>query len=105
MPGILRLGRRRAEGRRWGAPRAARPPGTAPSKPPQATAKPQPSPEVLKAAKLFEEAVSHQRAGRIDEAISEYRSLLKFAPGAYPAWTNLGLLYRARKNNVEAEKC
>ena len=39
--------------------------------------KQQPSPEVLRAARLFEEAVAHQRAGKIDEAISEYRSLVE----------------------------
>lgn len=76
-----------------------------PSKPPasQVAKRAGPSQEAVKAAKLFEQAVAHQRAGKVEEAVAEYRALLKIAPGAYPAYINLGLIYQARHDDKSAE--
>ena len=62
-----------------------------------------PPPEAIKAAALFEKAAKLQRAGRSQEAIAVYIELVKLAPGAYPAFMNLGILYQAQGNLTLAE--
>jgi tetratricopeptide (TPR) repeat protein len=60
-------------------------------------------PDAAKAAKLFEQALADQRAGRIERAIAAYKQILTFAPNAYPVCVNLGLIYQARGDLNSAE--
>ena len=65
---------------------------------------PVPSPQAIRAAKLFERAVALQQKGRTEEAITVYRELIRLAPKAYPAYMNLGLLYQNSRRLKEAEE-
>src|SRR2546423_1618948 len=62
-----------------------------------------PSREAIKAANLFEQAVKLQHAGKDDGAIRMYRQLIQIAPGAYPAYVNIGLILQRKKDLSGAE--
>jgi protein O-GlcNAc transferase len=55
------------------------------------------------AARLFDEAVEHHKAGRIKEAEKLYRRICKLQPDHAESWSNLGLLLVTRGAFSEAE--
>src|SRR5437868_1312105 len=64
-------------------------------------------PAAVKAANMFDRAVKLQQSGKMKEALAVYNELVGFAPGAYPAWMNMGIIYQTTgdfENAVKAYK-
>ncbi len=53
---------------------------------------------------LFAEAVRHEEAGRLEEAISAYEAVLGLLPGHPPSAINLGTIFYGRRDYGRAEQ-
>lgn len=63
-----------------------------------------PAATAVKAKRLFDEAVAHQKAGRTAQAVIAYKQMLQLLPRSYPACMNLGLLYQQTGKPADAEQ-
>ena len=76
--------------------------GAAQPKPPPSVAA-QPTQQPSPAAVHFMKAISLHKAGKIDQAIPEYKATIKADPRIMPAYMNLAMIYMSKGNLKDAE--